>query len=161
MRNTKRPELAGLTAKEYRDAYYRLRREEQREHGIVCSRCGVLKSVDDFSSRNPQCKPCRSAIEAERYEHNKEQMRNRARERKFGLTPGQYQAMLDEQGGMCAICKQPETNTLNGVVRALSVDHDHGTDEIRGLLCGKCNTRLHDGVAIEWYARAAAYLHRH
>jgi hypothetical protein len=154
--NTRRPELAGLEGAEYRKAYYELRKAEIGKR--ACPRCGEVKPPEEFSARSPHCKPCRSIIESERYEHNKKQMRDRAREREFGLQPGQYQEMLADQGGVCALCEEPETNTYRGLVRALVVDHDHDNGEVRGLLCAKCNTRLHAGVDIEWYTKVIAYL---
>lgn len=42
---------------------------------------------------------------------------------------------------MCAICGSKGTQTKKGIFR-LSVDHDHQTGEIRGLLCHKCNVSL-------------------
>jgi hypothetical protein len=54
----------------------------------------------------------------------------------------QYGDMLLAQNGKCKICKQAETATRNGRVKALAVDHDHETGEIRGLLCVQCNTGL-------------------
>jgi hypothetical protein len=163
MSRVRRPELAHLKGdqKAYLKAYYRLVREERKGTERQCSRCGKTKPDEAFSQRNTQCNPCRAIIEGERYEHNKEQMRNRARERQFGLTPGQYQTMLEAQDDVCAICEQPETNAYNGVVRSLAVDHDHATGKVRGLLCAKCNTRLHADAAIDWFYRAAAYLQRH
>src|SRR5665213_393016 len=87
-----RPELAHLKSdsKEYLAAYYELVKNERRASagGAECVRCGVFKPWSDYSDRQTQCKPCRSIIEGERYEHNKEKMRNRSRERKFGLSPG-------------------------------------------------------------------------
>lgn len=64
--------------------------------------------------------------------------------RKFGLTRGDYDALLAAQGGGCAICgSEPAT-------RALAVDHDHSCCRgprtcgrcVRGLLCSFCNTAL-------------------
>lgn len=52
--------------------------------------------------------------------------------------------MFEKQNGVCAICKKPETakkQSGNGIKR-LSVDHDHTTGAIRGLLCMYCNTAL-------------------
>lgn len=57
---------------------------------------------------------------------------------KYGLTVAEYERMLAEQSGVCAVCKGPETRA--GFV--LGVDHDHATGEVRGLLCTKCNTAL-------------------
>lgn len=56
---------------------------------------------------------------------------------KFGLTLEDYDNMLEYQKGVCAICG--ETNSSG---TRLAVDHDHKTDEIRGLLCQRCNTHL-------------------
>lgn len=57
--------------------------------------------------------------------------------RKFGLTVEQWDRMLEQQGGGCAICKgQPTTS------HGFHVDHCHETGKIRGLLCHGCNTTL-------------------
>lgn len=56
--------------------------------------------------------------------------------KRFGLTPEQYDAMLAEQGGVCAICQRPDAD------RRLAVDHDHATGRVRGLLCKSCNKAL-------------------
>lgn len=60
--------------------------------------------------------------------------------RKFHLTPDQYDVMLTEQGGVCAICREPETRQHRGYgsVIALAVDHDHRCCPDKGSSCGKC-----------------------
>lgn len=79
--------------------------------------------------------------------------KDKRREQKFGLTPGQYDEMLAEQQGVCAICKQPSPS------RALAVDHDHQTGAVRGLLCTGCNVGLGNfRDDTELLARAQAYL---
>jgi formate dehydrogenase maturation protein FdhE len=57
--------------------------------------------------------------------------------RTYGITAEEYDAILDEQGGVCAICgKRP-------VSKMFSVDHDHKTMRIRGLIHGSpCNQLL-------------------
>lgn len=59
----------------------------------------------------------------------------------FGITLDDYNRMLEEQGGVCAICKQPETifDRRIGRLRNLAVDHDHTTGQVRKLLCTRCN----------------------
>jgi len=79
----------------------------------------------------------------ERYNENKKRSakknpdicKNIQLRNKFGITLHQYNEMLANQGGVCAICKQPcETG------KSLAVDHCHKTKKIRGLLCQHCNT---------------------
>ena len=48
------------------------------------------------------------------------------------LTEEEYKAMLGAQGGVCAICKEKPKGSR------LAVDHVHGTDQVRGLLCNLC-----------------------
>jgi hypothetical protein len=55
------------------------------------------------------------------------------RMRKYGITPEDYQAMLDSQGGKCAICKIRDANRI---------DHCHKTGKTRQLLCNQCNTAI-------------------
>lgn len=81
--------------------------------------------------------------------------------RKFGITGEDFARMLAAQGGVCAVCKKPETHTYpSGKVKELAVDHCHDTNVVRGLLCFNCNQgigRFKDDPAL---LRAAAdYLH--
>ena len=70
-----------------------------------------------------------------------------AKQRKWaaaGINAERYQAMLREQGGVCAICHQPEKHRdgASGKTKDLAIDHDHATGAIRALLCSSCNTAL-------------------
>lgn len=57
--------------------------------------------------------------------------------RNYGLMPGDYMRMYNEQGGLCAICGNPPG------AKGLSVDHCHKPGgQVRGLLCGNCNTAI-------------------
>lgn len=64
--------------------------------------------------------------------------------RKYKLSIAEYRKLLEDQGGVCAIHKGPETkiNKHTGQPQRLSVDHDHTTGRVRGLLCDKCNNLL-------------------
>lgn len=57
-------------------------------------------------------------------------------QRQYGLAEGQYAVMLAEQDGRCAICMN------RAGARRLAVDHDHQTNIVRSLLCGRCNKAL-------------------
>lgn len=60
----------------------------------------------------------------------------------YGITVEEYDALYEAQGGLCALCKNPETQTRHGKVKVLAVDHCHATDKVRGLLCHACNCAL-------------------
>jgi hypothetical protein len=59
--------------------------------------------------------------------------------RRYGTTIEWYNQKLVEQGGVCAMCKKPETLVIKGVLQRLAVDHCHEHGHVRGLLCSKCN----------------------
>ena len=54
-----------------------------------------------------------------------------------GLPRGTYDALFDAQGGRCFICQEaPPAGSR------LHLDHDHATQQVRGLLCNGCNSGL-------------------
>jgi hypothetical protein len=55
--------------------------------------------------------------------------------RKYGLTMKEHDRLFNESNGCCNICNKPQSE-LNV---KLSVDHNHITGKIRGLLCNNCN----------------------
>jgi len=54
----------------------------------------------------------------------------------YNITLEEYNLILEQQGGKCAMCGRKP----NGV--RLHVDHDHSTRVVRGLLCWSCNRLL-------------------
>lgn len=59
--------------------------------------------------------------------------------RRYGLTPEDYAALLEKQGGGCAICHSDKPGCGK---KRFAVDHCHDTDVVRGLLCHDCNLGL-------------------
>lgn len=55
----------------------------------------------------------------------------------YGLTPDEYWAIYEYQGGVCYLCRR-----ANGKTKRLCVDHDHKTGFVRGLLCQRDNKLL-------------------
>lgn len=53
----------------------------------------------------------------------------------YGITPEQYCAIYEFQGGCCYICRRAKGTGP----KKLSVDHCHTTGYVRGLLCSPCN----------------------
>jgi len=96
------------------------------------------------------------ARQAAWYQANKSRLRELERRRRLaqkGITPEQYITVLTEQANACAICRRADVE--------LVPDHDHGTQQFRGILCRTCN------AAIAWFLEqsaiceaAAVYLRR-
>lgn len=78
------------------------------------------------------------------------------RQRAYGISLEQFNAMLAAQDHKCAICR---TDTWKGKGNKPHVDHDHVTGKIRGVLCGGCNNGLGNfGDDPARLRAAAAYL---
>jgi hypothetical protein len=56
---------------------------------------------------------------------------------RYGMSLEDYDKLFNNQKGVCAIC-----GGINESGRRLAVDHNHKTDEVRGLLCDMCNHML-------------------
>jgi len=81
-----------------------------------------------------------------------------------GMSLGEHQNLIFQQGGVCAICRKPETalNPKTGGPRSLAVDHCHTSGHVRALLCTACNTGLGSFNDNPDRLRAAIqYLERH
>ena len=117
----------------------------------TCTGCKEVKPLSDFfrdkrhpTKHMPRCKACKAEnfrrwkkrhpdFDKHRYWANREKELERHMIATFGMTNADYQKMLDEQNGQCAICKAlPQW-------RRFDVDHCHATKVIRGLLCSTCN----------------------
>jgi hypothetical protein len=57
---------------------------------------------------------------------------------RFGLSPADYEFLLKIQGYNCAVCNDP----LKLKQYRFAVDHCHDSDDVRGVLCVRCNTAL-------------------
>ncbi|WP_371872188.1 endonuclease VII domain-containing protein [Phytohabitans houttuyneae] len=109
------------------------------------------------------CKPCRNAATRAWAEANPSQWeRNQRRSylrRKYGMTEADYDALLEAQGGLCAICGGPPGDSRGFRPH---IDHCHKTGRVRGILCNLCNQGL-GGLRDdpEILRSAIAYLLRH
>ncbi len=59
--------------------------------------------------------------------------------KQFGLTPDDYDEILNKQNGRCAVCKSDRFDSKR---KTLAVDHDHVTGKVRGLFCRRCNQAI-------------------
>jgi len=57
---------------------------------------------------------------------------------KYGVTKEDYNNLYNKQNGCCRICTRHQSE-FN---KRLSVDHNHETGKVRGLLCSKCNQAI-------------------
>lgn len=132
----------------------------------VCGRCKVEKPLDEFhrnrskaDGRQTRCKECNTVASSTAYHADPDYFRCKLYRRKYGISLADFNRMVAEQGGRCAICA---TDAPGGKGNRLHVDHDHATGEVRGLLCTNCNRALgyfkDDGALL---LKATAYLQDH
>ena len=124
---------------------------------LLCSKCKVEKPEEDFkiiksyansgrtkpSTRNCRDSWCRSChckaqkgYVAKKDPEDHKQMKRAVHYRgTYGITLGEYDKLNAFRGG-CWICGR------QGKTRGLSVDHNHKSGQVRGLLCQSCNRGL-------------------
>ncbi|MFI7436367.1 endonuclease VII domain-containing protein [Micromonospora haikouensis] len=104
-----------------------------------CPDCGDIKPLEDFprtrkaSGRHSYCKPCHNARGRETVQRLYGGTREYHLRRRYGVGQKEFDELLAEQGGVCAICGGADPQHL---------DHDHRTGWVRGILCFNCNGGL-------------------
>jgi hypothetical protein len=112
-----------------------------------CKTCRTLITKADYEKSKDKIKLWREKNKEhlalkrkENYIKNRDgSIKNTILLKKYGIYLDDCKEMFEKQNGVCAICGQPETRIQRGKLADLSVDHDHITGEVRGLLCNKCN----------------------
>ena len=118
---------------------------------LNCNRCNQDKPVSEFYKESKftrgyryACKKCEAPrFKAYRnYPGNREKMaankRRLRRAKEYNFPPELYDERLTAQGNVCAICG---TDTPGGRGQ-FHADHDHETNQPRGVLCHNCNVAL-------------------
>jgi hypothetical protein len=115
-----------------------------------CCTCHEWLPLDRYNKRincwdglQSICISCRSETHKKLKEVDYTMGRKQHLKRKFNMTEEDYLQKYLDQGGVCAICGGPP----NGVTKFymgnnFSIDHDHKTGEVRGLVCQSCNHGL-------------------
>ena len=123
----------------------------------VCKSCHEEKSTTHYHTEKKakdglrsKCKDCRN-LEFKQYRASlsSEEKKLRSIGYNYNLSQEKYQEMV-QATPHCPICGSEEP---------LVVDHDHSTQEVRGLICNHCNLVLgHARDNIETLKNAIAYL---
>lgn len=133
-----------------------------------CIRCKQFKINNAFrrdkrqtDGREYYCVICTRELhrvydrKRDKLESRKASLRRATFNRDYSMTAEQYQNILVSQNYSCAICKVDS----NPSGKSFSVDHDHKTGQIRGLLCNACNLGIgHLKDSIEVLEQAVLYL---
>jgi hypothetical protein len=105
-----------------------------------CADCKAYKEVTDFprnkNSRDgfhSYCKDCNNVRTRESIKRLHGSTRHYHLMHRYGIGAKEFDERVELQGGVCPICgaQDPE-----------QVDHDHGTGQVRGILCFNCNGGL-------------------
>ena len=119
------------------------------DNGTTAKECSYghdIKTLDKFSptkkglgGRHSRCIDCHVVLNKLRYDGDKKGYYRKCQVKRYnGMTLEEYDEILEHQNNQCAICGK--TSEEEG--RRLSIDHNHETGEIRGLLCRMCNLVL-------------------
>ena len=111
--------------------------------------CGESKAVffnqlSRGNSKSCGCSYRRKGKDSPAYKHGRSKTKEYDLElhmkRSYGIGFKDYDAMVLEQNGVCAICSaEPPKNQHK---KRLNIDHCHTTGKVRGLLCDACNRAI-------------------
>lgn len=112
---------------------------------IECCGCKKVLPEDSFyrrrahkTRRNTRCKTCTAVSVKNWRENNPERQAHTMRKNIYGLSKDNFIEIYQTQDGKCGACKKD----IPTYGRDISVDHNHDTGQVRGLLCHNCNDAL-------------------
>lgn len=115
----------------------------------LCTWCKEFVDKTEFHKNKAQadglhghCKPCVKERSVSRKKNNPRVTRANELRKYYDMSIDDYDKLFAEQDGRCAICKRHQDHLISDRRKVLCVDHDHTTGEVRGLLCGSCNSAL-------------------
>ncbi len=139
-----------------------------REHKLsslpICSKCNGIKQQAEMSVSHPSiCKKCSTSATRAWAAANPKQWERSLRKswlrKKYGISPEDFDRMLDVQRGVCALCGEGASDSRGFRPH---VDHCHETGKVRGILCGPCNRGIGQFKdSIELLQKAIRYLRKH
>ena len=119
-----------------------------RYTGKPCARCGGNKGPAYVNAK--YCGHCKFANKKDR----SKAAHSKRLEKTYNITREDYDDCWTYQQGTCFFCRRS-----TGRTRRLSVDHDHLSELVRGLLCRPCNNDLgHARDQLVYYLRGILYL---
>lgn len=122
--------------------------------GRVCRGCNVRKPLTDFApnaanrlGRTTMCRPCHKLYvkdlvaghTPERREQSLALAAQSTARSHFGISRDEFAALFPDGVGVCSVCGSTKRTPGR---RRLSIDHDHVTGAVRGILCHPCNSAL-------------------
>ena len=119
----------------------------------VCTKCKIELPLTEFSIQSKckkghasQCKKCyhiRYIVDKAKHPDKFKLKARKSNKKSKGLPLPQFNEMVKAQKELCKICGLPEIEKSQyGKTKALTIDHNHVTKKVRGLLCSKCNRAL-------------------
>jgi DNA-directed RNA polymerase subunit RPC12/RpoP len=103
----------------------------------ICIDCGHSGEGDSL-----RCKKCSGLASRKRSGTEKDYRADWIKQKKYGIEPGEFEAWFFVFKGKCGICKKKVVMGGKKATNRASLDHNHKTGKIRGILCGICNAAL-------------------
>lgn len=128
---------------------------------LTCGSCSGEFPETEFhkqptgrAGRHSYCRDCANTKQrlTRVRNHTPEQKRKWLLKGRYNLTPEDVERMLQEQNGLCGICRKEMPKPC--------IDHCHKSGVVRGLLCKGCNLRLGVIDNEEYVLAALVYLQK-
>jgi hypothetical protein len=131
--------------------FYSYTRNDVVKYFAHCKKCNKDRT-DAWTAANPEKA---KDIQARHYAKHRTEAKEYYIQKTYGLSPEEYEALLNANGRRCYICDKHESECAKG----LHVDHNHITGKIRGVLCFSCNAAIgYLKESPELLDRAKAYI---